>query len=79
MSKQSRATRKTTSLSRRRFIVKGSQVVAGLAAASALSAMRQPAAHKPQKFPYLRNTKISQKVLVLGMDGMDPGLIRRFV
>ena len=29
--------------------------------------------------PFLRNTSLAKKVIVIGMDGMDPNLIRRFV
>ena len=79
MTKRAHQPSRTKGISRRQFLTKSSQVVAGLAAASAVSGMKHVAPTTGQKFPYLRNPKISSKVLVLGMDGMDPGLIRRFV
>lgn len=64
-------------ITRRAFISQGVKLSAGLAALSALptSAILPPS---PRRGPFLRNPKISSKVMVLGMDGMDPGLIRRF-
>jgi predicted AlkP superfamily phosphohydrolase/phosphomutase len=74
----------TKPVSRRQFIAQGSRIVAALAAASAVSGMKPlsqatGSRRSSRGFPYLRNPKISDKVLVLGMDGMDPGLVRRFV
>jgi predicted AlkP superfamily phosphohydrolase/phosphomutase len=70
-------------LTRREFLSQGARCAAGLAALSAIPHSRllaSQAAGTPQgnKAPFLRNPKISHKVLVLGMDGMDPGLVRRF-
>jgi predicted AlkP superfamily phosphohydrolase/phosphomutase len=76
--------RKQSTMTRREFLAQSARCAAGIAALSAIpqaralaktDTSRLPTANKA---PFLRNPKISQKVLVLGMDGMDPGLIRRF-
>ena len=59
-------------LSRRQFLEKTGQGVLGMAALGATSTLRFPT-------PYLKNPKISNKVVVLGIDGMDPVLLQRFV
>jgi predicted AlkP superfamily phosphohydrolase/phosphomutase len=67
-------------ISRRKFLVNSSKcLLAGAATATTLSGMKLTDRKASAGFPYLRNPKISTKVLVLGMDGMDPGLVRRFV
>lgn len=63
-------------ISRREFIRQGTALSAS---AAALTAIPKTTLTKPIHAPYLRNSKISQKVLILGMDGMDPGLVQRFV
>jgi len=55
---------------RRRDFVKGS--LAGLAA---LNLPRK----LPQSAPYISNSALSRRVIVLGMDGVDPVLLKRFV
>lgn len=55
---------------RRRDFVKGS--LAGLAAINLPRAL-------PSRAPYLANNNLSKKVIVLGMDGVDPKLLRRFI
>ena len=64
---------KDTVLSRRQFLKKAG---AGIACAS-LSPIISTA--PSQSFPYLRNPKLSQRVIVLGMDGLDPDLLQRFI
>jgi predicted AlkP superfamily phosphohydrolase/phosphomutase len=66
-------------LSRRQFISDSSKCLIGAVAAASLSGMKPVISKKSPGFPYLKNPKISNKVLVLGMDGMDPDLVRRFV
>jgi predicted AlkP superfamily phosphohydrolase/phosphomutase len=70
-------------LTRREFLSQGVRCAAGLAALSAIPQARALSSQsrnipKAAKAPFLRNPKISHKVLILGMDGMDPGLVRRF-
>jgi predicted AlkP superfamily phosphohydrolase/phosphomutase len=55
-------------ISRREFFQKSSCALA----AAALPSIGQ-------NFPYLRNPKMMRKAIVLGMDGLDPKLVRRFV
>jgi len=57
-------------INRRKFISKSAKGVAGLALTSILS---------NKVFPYISNSKIADKVIVLGIDGMDPVLLKRFV
>jgi len=57
-------------LSRRDFL-KG----AGVASIAVLPTTRRGR----MSAPYLSNSKLSKKVIVLGMDGLDPSLVRRFV
>ncbi|MFO0416086.1 MAG: alkaline phosphatase family protein, partial [Pseudomonadota bacterium] len=73
-------------ISRRDFIKRGSLAAASLAVGSSVASSgyaaqsaRSTLSKAPIGAPYLRNRAFSDKVLVLGMDGMDPGLIRRFV
>ncbi len=52
----------------------------GLAAASIIpSNITNSIVKKFGQAPYVKNSKIANKVLVIGMDGMDPDLVRRFV
>jgi predicted AlkP superfamily phosphohydrolase/phosphomutase len=51
---------------------------AGLAASPVLAAVREPTPAAPCG-PFLRNNKLARKAIVLGMDGLDPVLVRRFV
>lgn len=60
-------------LSRREFIKKTAIGAAGLSASAFVGNRPFSAA------PYLKNPKISNKVIVLGLDGMDPNLVERFV
>lgn len=63
-------------LTRRKFIKDSSLCLGGLAATSLVPGGSQSIFDKA---PYLRNKNIASKVLVIGMDGMDPSLVRRFV
>lgn len=76
-----RGAKHSQGISRREFLSQGVKLSAGAAAFAALPAKDLLCSEQPamQRAPYLRNRRISNKVLVLGMDGMDPGLIRRFV
>ncbi len=60
------------SISRREFIGKVGKTAAGVAATSLVGG-------KVFSMPYIKNSKISNKVLVLGLDGMDPYLLQQFV
>ncbi len=63
-------------ISRRRFLKGGAATLAAAACASnavANKALAEIAA------PHIRNNKIARKAIVLGFDGMDPNLIRRFM
>ena len=64
-------------LSRRQFLKKAG---AGIACAS-LSPLINPITNPAQiqSFPFLRNPKLSKRVIVLGMDGLDPDLLQRFI
>ncbi len=59
-------------INRREFLGKTAKGVAGVAAASMIGS-------KLFSAPYIKNPKIANKVMVLGLDGMDPHLLRRFV
>ncbi len=59
-------------LNRREFLVKSVKGVAGLTAASLISTNLFPS-------PYITNNNIAKKIFVLGIDGMDPVLLRHFV
>ncbi len=61
-------------ITRRQFI-KGT--AASLAVGAASSVMTPGSAFA--KFPHIRNNKIARKAIVLGFDGMDPNLIRKFI
>jgi len=60
------------SISRRDFLEKVGKTAAGAAAVSLVG-------NKLFAMPHIKNTKIADKVLVLGLDGMDPNLLRQFV
>ena len=57
-------------ISRRRFLQGSAASVGGLAFADIIGS---------KSAPYLKNRKIGSKTVVLGIDGMDPHLLRRFV
>ena len=59
-------------ITRREFL---GQAAAGAVFLSSQSLLR----HNPLIGPFLKNPKIAEKVMVIGMDGMDPKLLRRFV
>jgi predicted AlkP superfamily phosphohydrolase/phosphomutase len=66
-------------ISRREFLKKGSQTAGGLAAASFIPTSKIDSILSTKKSPYLSNPNISDKVLILGMDGMDPKLVKKFI
>jgi predicted AlkP superfamily phosphohydrolase/phosphomutase len=66
-------------ISRRKFLQDSSKGLGALAAASLVPNSRLEEIIKSKKSPFLSNPNISNKVLILGMDGMDPGLVRKFV
>jgi len=59
-------------MDRRAFLSKTAQGLAGIAAASLIG-------EKTFSMPYIRNNAIADKIFVLGIDGMDPVLLKRFV
>lgn len=63
--------------SRRAFLKESSLAAGGVAAAAYVNRGRKES--RTFGFPYLKNPKIARKVLILGMDGVDPDLVRRFV
>jgi predicted AlkP superfamily phosphohydrolase/phosphomutase len=67
-----------TNTTRRKFLRNTVCSIAGLTASSALGAVPSPVAEAPRG-PFLRNRKLATKAIVLGMDGLDPVLVRRFV
>lgn len=78
--KPSHTKQQSSGISRRAFLGGSTKYAAGLAALSAVPVdVKKLLPPAPRKAPYLSNPKIANKVLILGMDGMDPGLIRRFV
>jgi predicted AlkP superfamily phosphohydrolase/phosphomutase len=82
-SRKTNNSRNAQGLTRREFLVQSGRCAAGLAALSSIPSARalipsSPNAAAKGKAPYLRNPKISHKVVVLGMDGMDPTLARTF-
>jgi predicted AlkP superfamily phosphohydrolase/phosphomutase len=66
--------------SRRRFIKGGLACVTGAAVAPTFKVFSERDANRPKvKAPYIKNSKIANKVIVLGFDGMDPNLVKRFI
>jgi len=61
-----------TPINRRQFLTKSVKGAAAVAATSLLGKNLFPT-------PHIKNSKIADKVIVLGIDGMDPVLLRRFV
>jgi len=59
-------------INRRQFLKKSGKGAAVLAAASIVG-------KNPFPTPHIKNSKIAEKVIVLGIDGMDPVLLTRFV
>ena len=59
-------------IDRREFLNKTVKGAAGLAAATCVG-------KSVFAFPSISNNKIAKKMFVLGIDGMDPGLLKRFV
>ena len=59
-------------IDRREFLSKTVKGAAGLAAAACVG-------KSVFAFPNIKNNKIANKIFVLGIDGMDPGLLKRFV
>ncbi len=66
-------------ISRREFLKKTSQTAGGIAAASMVPTSGLEGILSSKKSPHLSNSKVSNKVLILGMDGMDPDLVRQFI
>ena len=65
-------------ISRRKFL-KGSALLAGGATVAGFGGRMVSGGDLPFNGPFLRNPNIARKALVLGMDGLDPNLVRRFV
>jgi len=61
-----------STMNRRTFLSKTAQGIAGVAAASLIS-------DKIFSMPNIRNNAIANKIFVLGIDGMDPGLLKHFI
>ena len=59
-------------IDRREFLNRSAKGIAGLTAASFLR-------NGLFTGPYIKNTNVADKVFVLGIDGMDPVLLRRFI
>ncbi len=59
-------------ITRREFITRSAKAAAGITAASQLG-------NKLFAAPMIINTKRDDKVFILGIDGMDPGLLRLFI
>jgi len=62
-------------ITRREFVKKSALGAAGLAAASSFGGPFAGASGGP----YIKSGKISNKVIVLGMDGVDPVLLRKWM
>lgn len=67
---------KKTKQSRREFIRKSIVCTSALAASGFASKIPSFSNHKSA---YIKNSKIAQKVIVLGIDGMDPVLLRQMI
>ncbi|MBN8550102.1 MAG: alkaline phosphatase family protein [Deltaproteobacteria bacterium] len=65
-----------TKTTRREFVKRSSAVAATFAVAGALP-MR--GILPKSRAPYLRNPNVAKKFIILGMDGMDPVLVRQFI
>ncbi|MEJ2628230.1 MAG: alkaline phosphatase family protein, partial [bacterium] len=59
-------------INRREFLTRSAKAAAGLAAASHLG-------NTLFATPMIKNSKIDEKVFILGIDGMDPGLLHHFI
>ncbi|MFO7891076.1 MAG: alkaline phosphatase family protein [bacterium] len=59
-------------INRREFITKSAKAAAGIATVSQLG-------NKIFAAPVIKNTKRDDKVFILGIDGMDPGLLNLFI
>src|SRR5688572_12766198 len=64
-------------ISRRKFL-KNSVIIAAGTAASGYTP-KALSGNSRSKGPFFRNPKLAHKAIVLGMDGLDPNLVRRFV
>ncbi|MBX7137519.1 MAG: alkaline phosphatase family protein [Oligoflexia bacterium] len=62
------------SIGRRQFLKQSALGVSALAC----SGLGAPSG-RTARAPYIKNSKIANKVLVLGMDGLDPNLLKRFM
>lgn len=65
------------SVSRRNFLKGASAGVAGLALGGFSSV--KPDRFISRGFPHIKNNALSRKVIAIGIDGMDPQILRRFV
>lgn len=64
-------------ISRRNFLKKTALTAAGIATAGFTNRTRSFG--RPLNGPFFRNPNLAQKALILGMDGLDPKLVKRFV
>lgn len=62
-----------TKLSRRRFLKQSSAAALSMSAIGSSSVFTRPGG------PYLKSGAYPERFIILGMDGMDPGLVRQFV
>lgn len=62
-------------ISRRNFIKKSTLALTG----AAFSGFGGRSFNKPLNGPFFKNSNLAQKAIILGMDGLDPNLVRRFV
>jgi predicted AlkP superfamily phosphohydrolase/phosphomutase len=65
-------------ITRRKFMSQFAAGTAGLAAFGLKPKLSWDGS-KPLQGPFLRNTNLARKAIVLGMDGLDPNLVKRFV
>jgi predicted AlkP superfamily phosphohydrolase/phosphomutase len=61
-----------TKINRREFLARAATGAAGLSALGVLNRMAEAA-------PYLKNERLARKVVVIGIDGLDPVLLQRFI
>jgi predicted AlkP superfamily phosphohydrolase/phosphomutase len=65
-------------ITRRKFIKGSALGLAGLAAGGMGPISNSPWG-KPLNGPFFKNTNLARRAIVLGMDGLDPNLVKRFV
>ncbi len=61
-------------ITRRKFLKKSTMTMAAMAASGMGGKWGNPL-----NGPFLRNNKLARKAIILGMDGLDPNMVRRYV